>query len=204
MTGAATGLRFRGASLFILAGGKGTRMQGVNKALIPLGDRAMAAYAVDLAPHFDDARIVGPRGRGLEALGLPVVPDAVPGLGPLGGLATALSATRTEWIFAVACDMPLLQLGVVRRLWEARGQAPEGVRAVVPRARGEVHPLHAFYHRDLAGAARRLATAQASMQALLLESPVHFIDLGEEEASSTQNVNTPEVLHDLRRHFEPT
>ena len=190
--------RFEGASLFILAGGKATRMQGVNKALIPLGERPMASYLVDLAPHFDDARIVGPRGRGLEALGLPVVPDAVPGLGPLGGLATALAASRTRWVFAVACDMPLVQLPAIRRLWEARGDA----NAVVPRTEGEMHPLHAFYHRDLGEVARRLALEQASMQALVLESRAAFVDFDDEEASSTVNVNTPDVLHDLRRAFE--
>ena len=43
-----------------------------------------------------------------------VIPDAQPGLGPLGGLATALAAITTPYAFVIACDMPFAQPALIR------------------------------------------------------------------------------------------
>ena len=39
-------------------------------------------------------------------LGRPLVLDAYPDGGPLAGLEAALARSRTEWLAAIACDMP--------------------------------------------------------------------------------------------------
>jgi len=43
-----------------------------------------------------------------------VIADEQPGLGPLGGLATALGAITTPYAFVIACDMPFAQPALIR------------------------------------------------------------------------------------------
>jgi len=47
--------------------------------------------------------------------------DRVPGLGPLGGILTALEATRAEVVLFLSCDMPFVTPGTLRRLVRASG-----------------------------------------------------------------------------------
>ncbi len=71
--------------------------------------------------------------------------DDVPGLGPIGGLLTALRHAETEALFVVAGDMPFLDVGLIRGMcagWEA-------VDAVVVRVGDRFEPLHALYQRRI-------------------------------------------------------
>ncbi len=60
-----------------------------------------------------------------------VIPDAQPGLGPLGGLATALGAIATPYAFVIACDTPFVRPALIRmqaRLALAGGQPTDTSR----------------------------------------------------------------------------
>src|SRR3954467_2445754 len=93
----------------VLAGGRGSRMGGVDKGLqLHLGE-PLARHALDrIAPQ------VGPRmisaNRNLDAyraMGVPVWPDAVSDYaGPLAGLLAGLQHADTPWLVTVPCDSP--------------------------------------------------------------------------------------------------
>ena len=86
----------------ILAGGQSRRMGG-DKAQLRLGRRTLLGHTRALA----------------AALGLPcrvVAKDRQPGLGPLGGIETALRRARARRVLFLGCDMPFLQPGLVERL----------------------------------------------------------------------------------------
>ena len=86
----------------ILAGGRSRRMGG-DKARLRLGRRTLLGHARALA----------------AALGLPcrvVARDRRPGLGPLGGIETALRRAGTGRVLFLGCDMPFLQPALVERL----------------------------------------------------------------------------------------
>ncbi len=95
----------------------------------------------------DKAALIGPRVEAVLRQCFPqtlvVREDDTPGLGPIGGLATALRRVETDAIFLVACDMPLLDPVVIRELTELL----TGYDAVVPQAGEYFEPLHAVYHR---------------------------------------------------------
>ena len=117
----------------ILAGGLSRRMGGVEKSLLPLGERTLIAHVAErLAPQCESLIINanGDHSR-FETLGLPVVPDVIPGhQGPLAGILTALEWTalhrpQVEWVASVPGDTPFIPGDLVWRLHEARCEAQQ-------------------------------------------------------------------------------
>jgi molybdopterin-guanine dinucleotide biosynthesis protein A len=115
---------------------------GFNKALIEFAGRRLIDIAVDcLSRLFPEVLIIANDPELYGDLGLTVVPDIVPGSGSLGGLYTGLRVASHPAAFFAACDMPFLN----PRLIELLVREAEGWDVVVPRAGGELHPLHAVY-----------------------------------------------------------
>lgn len=124
-----------------MAGGKSSRM-GTNKALLNFqGERLIERTAGQFTAWFDQVVIVTNTPETYAYLGLPMVGDRVPGLGPLGGIEAGLSASRHQACFFAACDMPFLNQALVTHLVSLAGQAD----IVVPRIDGEYEPMHAVY-----------------------------------------------------------
>lgn len=98
----------------VLAGGKGTRMGGVEKGLLDLGGRPLIAHVLErLAPQV--GRVAINANRELErhaAFGLPVLEDTVPDFaGPLAGILAGLEWAEREGARAIvtaAADTPFL------------------------------------------------------------------------------------------------
>lgn len=172
---------------FVLAGGSSSRM-GCDKALLPYGDGALVEHvARQVRTAAGSVVLVGPPER-YSALGFPVIGDLHPGLGPLGGIETALASSSAVWNLIVACDMPSVTSHFLDWLLREaeRAQAP----CVVPQTPdGKIHPLCAVYHLDVLPAIRealdsgvRKAGRMASALGALL---VHAYD------SEVRNTNTP-------------
>ncbi len=90
----------RTISGFILAGGRSTRI-GHDKALLDWHGVTLLDHMKQLLSGVcDTVRIIGPNG----------LPDDVPGLGPIGGIATALNHTATRFNLITAVDLPCLTI----------------------------------------------------------------------------------------------
>ena len=91
---------------FVLAGGRSSRM-GEDKALVEVAGRPLVAHALEVLRMAGlEPRIAGGR-LDLNEFA-PVIPDLEPGLGPLGGVVSALEMTRQKWAVFVSIDMPLM------------------------------------------------------------------------------------------------
>lgn len=106
----------------ILAGGKGTRMGGVDKGLVELAGRPLVAHVMErIAPQV--AGIVISANRNLEryaSFGHPVAPDEHADFqGPLAGIVSAGRLAETDRLCVVPCDTPYLPLDLVFRLHES-------------------------------------------------------------------------------------
>jgi molybdopterin-guanine dinucleotide biosynthesis protein A len=137
---------------FILVGGKSSRMGEVasDKALlkldgVTLAERAANAIAAALSPKeiFFTARDE----KQFAAKDLPkdisLIYDRYKDRGAYSGLHAALSAAKTEWIFVLACDYPLVPVELLTFL---AGFIDENIDAVAPvQPDGRVQPLCAFY-----------------------------------------------------------
>jgi molybdopterin-guanine dinucleotide biosynthesis protein A len=168
--------------------------------LLQLQGRTVLERLLDLAPLFADALLVADTPAPYARFGLRTVADVVPNKGAPGGVHAALVAARTEWVLAVACDMPFVSPAAVRLLLDSRG--PE-LDALCFTAGGRVEPLLAVYRAALAGpwgeALRQEAPSFRELLArcrvrLLPEETLRAVD---PELRSLVNVNTPE---DLERH----
>jgi molybdenum cofactor guanylyltransferase len=131
-------------SAVVLAGGQSRRM-GRDKALIDYQGRPIIAHVIDtLRALSDDLAVVSNRPDLYGSFGARVVPDYAPPCGPLGGIAAGLRTAQHPLAVVVACDMPFLNVTLLRRLVDLA----EGYDAVVPQTGDEFEPLHAVYRRE--------------------------------------------------------
>jgi molybdopterin-guanine dinucleotide biosynthesis protein A len=191
--------RIPGCTGALVAGGRATRLGGWPKGLLRAGGETLAARSVALfRALFGEVLVVANDPAPYADLGVPVVPDTLPGKGAPGGLHAALRAARTPWVFAAGCDMPFLSAGAIRFLWDRRGPAPA---ALVEWERG-LEGLHAFWSAPcLPLVERMLREGEPSLRALAAAVGARVVPaavwrLVDPEGRAFENANAPE---DLRR-----
>lgn len=146
----AEGIRRDEIDVFVLAGGRSSRM-GRDKARLELDGLPLAVViARRFAPHVRSVRLVAKPDSGIEDLGVPVVHDAAPLPALVHGLAVALAAPGSEWRFVLACDMPAVSVALLEQLWVVAHavRAPGSVARLPERADPE--PLPSLWHRSIA------------------------------------------------------
>lgn len=188
----------------ILAGGRSSRM-GRNKALLTLGGEPLIQrLARRFSAWFPQVVIVTNSPEEYAFLGVPMVSDRVPGLGPLAGLEAGLRASRYQYAFFCAVDMPFINEALVRFMV----QSAPGYDIVVPVVGGEYEPMHAVYGRGC------LPSISRNLEARRLRLISVFDDVRVREIAGPElarfgdpqrlffNCNTPEELDRARRWLE--
>ena len=184
---------------FVLAGGASKRM-GRDKALLPHGGATLVEHIAKIVKEVaGSVTLIGDSGH-LAHLGLPVVADDRPGLGPAGGVYTALLISETDWNLVVACDMPAVSVeplrAILRRAAIAGQNEPNAPHDLAPLCvaalgpGGEPEPLCAVYHRAcLPALARAIQDKRLKMRDFLKEIRAAVVPLNGPVLS---NVNTPD------------
>ena len=106
----------------ILAGGRGSRMGGVDKGLQAFHGVPLALHSLmRLAPQVGQVMVNANRNlAAYESFGVPVWPDSLSDYaGPLAGFLTALEHCETDYLLTVPCDTPLFPQDLAARLAEA-------------------------------------------------------------------------------------
>jgi len=183
-------------AVFILAGGKSTRM-GADKAFVMLDGRTLLARAIELARSVtDDVRVVGDAAKfGAFA---PVVEDVFRECGPLGGIHAALRASATDLNLMLAVDLPFVSRGLIEYLI-TRARSSDAI-VTVGRVGGGWQPLCAIYRREFAEVAEK-ALRQGRYKIDTLFDMQRAQVIGEDEVKAAgfsgelfRNLNTPEEL----------
>ncbi len=197
--------RFEQAAGFILAGGQSSRM-GRDKALLEFGGVPLLVRTARLLePRVAAVTVIGPAER-YAALGLRVVPDDHPGLGPLGGLATALRISRSEWNLVVGCDLPYLT-GMWLD-WLIARAVDSLADAVVPESARGLEPLCAMYRGRCAGVladalARDVRKLTDAVAALAMEKiPAAQWKAFDSSGALFRNMNTSADYEEARARLE--
>lgn len=129
----------------LLCGGKSRRM-GSPKSLLPFENSTFVEHRLQsLRQLFPEVLIVANSPDEYDAFGAAVVKDIIPDRGPLVGILSGLLVSRHEYCFVVACDMPLVDNKLIRRLCAVRRE--NDADAVVVRHEQEMEPLLAVYSR---------------------------------------------------------
>jgi molybdopterin-guanine dinucleotide biosynthesis protein A len=175
-------------SCIILAGGRGTRMQGCDKGLVEFRGRALIELVLDrVAPQVSD--IVISANRNLpryQSYGYPVVPDSIDGFtGPLAGIASALPKCRHDWVLVTPCDMPHLPDNLVTSLRDGRYNEPLVAVAVDDRLQ-----LVFLLQRDLLSSINTfLQSGQSRVMTWLQSQMYRRVDFSKPE-NAFYNLNT--------------
>jgi len=181
----------------ILAGGKATRLGGVDKRQLVIDGRTIFERQLEaLAPCVADIIVSSRR----AVPGHRTVLDDVADLGPLGGIAAGLAAAATPWLFVLAGDMPNVSRALVELVLS---HATDGVDAVGIRIAGRAEPLCSALRvaawRPIVAA--RLAARHLRASSLLTEEAMRIRWIEDAELRevdpglrSLHNVNAPEDL----------
>jgi molybdopterin-guanine dinucleotide biosynthesis protein A len=131
----------------VLAGGRGSRMGGVDKGLQTFRGAPMALHVVmRLTPQVGTMMINANQNLGpYEGFGVPVWPDQIGGFaGPLAGLHTGLSHCETDYLVTAPCDSPFLPNDLVERLADALADQDADL-AVAVTGEGESRQPHPVF-----------------------------------------------------------
>lgn len=141
----------RDRSAVILAGGRSRRFGDGDKALADLAGRPFFVRVVEAARTVADEVIVSCRrdqvDRFEDRLGSTsvdaFVEDRFDDAGPLAGIQTGFDAASGPYTALIACDMPLVDPGVLESLF----RQADGTDGAVPRhPDGRLEPVQAVYH----------------------------------------------------------
>jgi molybdopterin-guanine dinucleotide biosynthesis protein A len=115
-------------------------------------------------------------------LGIEYKEDLYPGKGPLGGIYTGLLASKAFYSLVVACDMPFLNIELLRHMIKLS----PGFDAVVPRVK-RIQPLHAVYSKScLNDMKARLEDNQLGVTRFLSTINVRYVERAECQSFDTQ------------------
>ena len=172
-------------------------MGGEPKALLEVGGRRIIERVLAaVAPAVDDMLIVTNTPDLYAFLGLPMIADAFPDHGSLGGIFSGLAAAKGDAAFTVACDMPFLHPDVARLVAGRAGEAD----VVIPRVGDVLETMHAAYAKAcLPAMESRLRDGRFKIVGFFPD--VRVVEIPEAEVARHRasdvlfmNVNTPDDL----------
>jgi len=179
----------------ILAGGKGSRMGGVDKGLQAFRGKRLVDHVYErLAPQVAGVIInANQNHEAYRSFGVRVVSDAVGGFaGPLAGIHAGLSISRRPFLASVPCDSPFLPADLIERLYARIDET--GAELAVAKTGDQPHPVFAMMRRGvlehLSGFLREGGRKIDAWYATLNVVEVVFDD----EAEAFSNINTLDDL----------
>jgi molybdenum cofactor guanylyltransferase len=191
----------------VLAGGRGTRMGGVDKGLQNHRGVPLALHTLlRLRQQVGQVMINANRNiAAYEAFGAPVWPDTTPDFaGPLAGMLVGLEHCHTPWLLCVPCDTPDFPEDLAQRMAAAATAESADVVLAATRSADGLQPQPVF----------------CLVRHGLLESLMRYLDSGQrkidrwtaqhrqalavfDDADAFSNANTLDELRRLQRKGPP-
>ena len=188
----------------ILAGGRGSRMGGVDKGLqnhhgVPLAMHAL----MRLSPQVGEILINANRNLGAyESMGVPVWPDTLSDYaGPLAGFLTGLERCETPYLVTVPCDSPLFPTDLVARLAQALEAADAEIAMAATLEDGtlQVQPVFCLMKSEVLESLVRF-TQSGQRKIDKWTATLRCVEVPFDDAQAFANANTPDELKALQQH----
>lgn len=158
----------------ILAGGKSKRM-GIDKGLMNWNGQPMIINSIEALLPFANQLLISSTNKEYEKFNLEVVPDEIPGLGPIGGLLTCLEKSRSEACLCLPCDAPYIKPDLIEFLLSKY----TGSECVVPLT-PLPEPLFAIYPIAVIPVIKRLIELKSfSLLEIFKNYPTSYIHLND-------------------------
>lgn len=144
----------------ILAGGKSTRM-GENKSLLNLNGKTVIERVVSLMKSiFQEVIISTNTPEEYNFLNIPLYKDIYEYKGPLAGIHSGLSNSKTEKSFVVSCDIPLITREMIEFIINYKTDNP----ITICKADGFLQQLAGSYSKSVLPNIEKLLTAPQNEQ----------------------------------------
>lgn len=132
-------------TLAILAGGKSSRMNYNNKALLLYKEKTFIEHIMRAGEDFDEIIIISNNKEAYSQFSLKVFSDIYLGNGPLCGIHSALKNSKNDKVLCIACDMPLITKNTLNFI----GNLGEECEVLVPKINEKLQPLCSLYSKRL-------------------------------------------------------
>lgn len=178
----------------VLAGGRATRMGGIDKGLQRLNGKALWRHVADsLEPQVTNLVISANRNLdSWQSSGYPIITDSLNDFpGPLAGMLSVMQQIESEWFLFCPCDTPFIPSFLAERLIQQKKSSP-----VVWVHDGERdHPAIALVNREVTAELEiYLAGGERRVMVFMRKIGGHSVDFSDVK-SAFINVNT---LNDLQ------
>ena len=132
-------------TLAILAGGKSSRMNYKNKALLIYKEKTFIENIINSGEEFNEIIVIANKEEEYKSLKLEIYPDIFIGNGPLSGIHSALKNAKNNKVLCIACDMPLIS----KKTLELIGNIEGDYEVLVPKINDRLQPMCAIYSKSL-------------------------------------------------------
>jgi molybdopterin-guanine dinucleotide biosynthesis protein A len=182
----------------ILAGGENRRIS-VKKGFLKINNKNIVEHNIEALKHVCNRVIISTNTpEKYSYLGIPMIGDIVKSQGPMIGIFSALSLPEVSSIFVIACDMPYINVKLLKYIFKKYANPYD---AVVPMYNKEPQPLLSIYSESVLMRMREsIKQEKTSMRGFLQEIKVLYIS--EEEVKSIDpegrsfvNINTLQDYH---------
>ncbi|MFN7169627.1 MAG: molybdenum cofactor guanylyltransferase [Candidatus Omnitrophota bacterium] len=139
----------------ILAGGKAIRMNRQDKAFLMMNNEPLIKRQLRLLKKVFKKQIIivthSPE-KYRNFKGIKVISDVIPHRGPLGGIYSGLLTSKDKYNFVVACDMPFINLELIKYMFKKSA----GYDVVIPYVNNRYEPLFCVYSKKCIGFIKQL------------------------------------------------
>ena len=184
----------------VLAGGRATRMGGIDKGLQQLNGKALWRHVADsLEPQVTNLVISANRNLdSWQGSGYPIITDSLNDFpGPLAGMLSVMQQIESEWFLFCPCDTPFIPSFLAERLIQQKKSSP----AVWVHDGERDHPAIALVNQEvIAELEIYLAGGERRVMVFMRKIGGHSVDFSDVK-SAFINVNT---LNDLQSMQVPS
>ncbi|MBN2656705.1 MAG: molybdenum cofactor guanylyltransferase [Spirochaetales bacterium] len=185
----------------VLAGGKSSRMHYRDKATLLYNEMTFLELIISQLADFKRVLVISNSDPGkFPFVKADFYSDIIPGIGPLGGIYTALTHSDEDRVFFTTCDMPLICHDVIAPLADAGDQYD----IVVPVHEGKHEMLFALYSRNcLPRIEEMISRKQYKITGIFEDKTlkVREIPVNDSFMRYLTNINTPEEYSRLSRQI---
>jgi len=190
-------------SALILAGGRGSRMGGIDKGLISIAGKPTIEHVLQrLRPQLGNILISANRNLDRYArYNYPVIEDKLGEFpGPLAGIAAGLHVCNTKYLLCLPVDAPLLGEQYAARMKTSLEKS--GGRACVAEFNGKPEPVFCLLHKHHEHSLLEyLGQGKRSVHAWLQEIGAHSVDFSD-CPDQFININLEQDQHKLEARLQ--
>ncbi|MDC1311734.1 molybdenum cofactor guanylyltransferase [Burkholderiales bacterium] len=185
----------KGVTGVILAGGRGKRMGGKNKALIPFNNSTLIENAIEaIQPQVDEIIISANQDLlRLSKLGFPVIEDQASNQGPLIGIVSVAGHISTTNVVITPCDVINIPETYVQEMIFALESTKSDI-VVAKTNRGAQHLNCAFKLSEIDDLKRIIEKGTLRVSAWQAKLKTSYVEFDRDQMDVFKNINEPQDI----------